>query len=115
MALDPTTIRILIMNDVTGRSFRVGSYIGHRARGWPFGRLYIGQDGIRVRAWPRERYAERESIDEVIIEKKRRVTYVLKVRAAVGSFTGTTVDITIGRNNILAQLRSCGYRVSDHN
>lgn len=103
------------MNDVSNRSFRVGAYIGHRVRGWPFGRLYIGQDGIRVRAWPLERYAERELIDEVVIEKKRSVIYVLKVRDAGGIFTSTSVDITVGHNKILAQLRRRGYRVSDQN
>jgi hypothetical protein len=97
------------MNDGSGRSFRVGSYIGHRARGWPFGRLYIGQDGIQVRAWPRKRYAEKEAIDEVAIERKRRVTYVLKVRDSGGTFADTTADITMGRDKILTQLRLCGY------
>lgn len=101
------------MNDIDGRSFRVSSYIGHRARGWPFGRLYVGPEGIRVRAWPLERYAERESVDEVIIERKRRVTYLLKVRDVSGIFASTAVDITNGHDRVLAQLRRCGYHVSE--
>ncbi len=97
-------------------TYKVGARVGHRAAGWPFARFTVTRDELRLTCWPvawfRPIIATRESVVGVTVSFKLRAA-VLRVAGADDVFAGSVIELPSRADQIVEELRRCGYNVVD--
>ena len=97
------------------KKFIVTAVIDGRSAGWPFGRLDVSKDLLRVRAWAlpwvKKRQASANTIVRITCERSFFGLPVLRIEDTEGNFSKVRVDLPMTGNRILNELRDCGYSV----
>ena len=97
-------------------TFKVGARVGRRALGWPFGRLTIEGQDLRLVSWPVQWIGpivvDHDSVRKITILYKRRVP-VLYIEDEDGAFGRAVVELPARTDAIVNELRQFGYVVID--
>jgi hypothetical protein len=97
-------------------TFAVGVNTGHVGIPWPLGRLDVSNERLRVRGWPvawfKERSAPRTSV-EGISAQISGWRPVLWIQDSGARFAKVEVEIPVGTDAIISELRRKGYPVVD--
>ncbi len=102
------------MGSASYRSFCVQVKVGFRIAGWPFGRLDIGDEELRVRTWllpSVRRHSVRKEAVTKIYSYQRAGRHRLKFEDTGGAFAKVSVSLLTGRRAIVEELRYRGYPV----
>jgi hypothetical protein len=103
---DPDSVRI--------RSFAVEAFVGHRATGWPFARFDISSSELHVRLsfpWFTTRSQQATAIRAVIVTRRLGNMYWIGFDDANRSLRDVRVHAIYRRQQIIDELRRCGYHV----
>lgn len=95
------------------RIFAVGARSRLRGAGWPGGRLYVSELGIRVRttgALKIDVAVPREAVTGVWVGNGL-YGKTLRISDAAGEMSHVAIQVPFRRKRILAELRRCGYPV----
>jgi hypothetical protein len=94
------------------RTFAVTAVIGRRITGWPFGRLDVSREFLRVRGFGRkERQAACGSVTLVTRKRTSAGRSLMRIDDLGGHFRGTRLELAVGSGRIMVGLRACGYPV----
>jgi hypothetical protein len=98
------------------RPFAVEAFVGRRASGWPFSRFDISSRELRVRLsfpWFTTRSQQSEAIRSVVVTRRIGDMYCIRYDDTVGNFRDVHVHPLYGRQQMIDELRRCGYEVVD--
>jgi hypothetical protein len=99
------------------RTFPVGTYVGRKVAGWPFGRLDVSETEVSVRCWPfawfTTRSVAKENVAGVSV-KRKMARSMLTIDDSAGDFAGVSVEISVGAGKIIDEFKRCGYPVHDN-
>jgi hypothetical protein len=91
-------------------TFAVTVVSGLRITGWPFGRLDVSREFLRVRGFGRkERRAACGNVTLVTCQRTRAVRSLLRIGDLGGRFRDTRLELAVGSGRIMDGLRACGY------
>jgi len=96
------------------RSFAVEAWAGHRASGWPFSRLDVSSRELRVRLsfpWFATRSQQAEAIRAVMVRRRISGLYCIRFDDAGADLGDVHVHVLYRREEIIDELRRCGYQV----
>jgi hypothetical protein len=96
------------------RSFAVEAFVGRRATGWPFARFDISGSELRVRLsfpWFTKLSQQATAIRSVIVTRRFANIYWIDFDDAGGSLGDVHVHPIYRRQQIIDELRRCGYHV----
>jgi hypothetical protein len=99
------------------RSFAVEAFVGRRVSGWPFGRFDVSARELRVRLsfpWFTVWSQEAAAIRAVVVARRRGGICWLQFDDAEGSMADVHVHPPFKLEQIIDELRRCGYQVIDH-
>lgn len=97
------------------RIFTVGAHSGLRGQRWPFGRLSVSPLGLQVTTSGRRPIrlsVPREAVFSVSVGKGM-YGQRLRIADAAGAMARVGIEVPFGRKKIIAELRRCGYVVSE--
>lgn len=93
-------------------TFAVTVVIGRRITGWPFGRLDISREFVRVRGFGRkERHVPRDAVIRITCERTLTGRHLMWIEDVAGNFHDTRLELATGSGRIIDELRACGYPV----
>jgi hypothetical protein len=102
---------------MANRTFAVGAKVGRKSAGWPFARLDVGDEAIRVRCWPVPWFGSlsigKEVILDISIYTYSPGLYYLKVKDSGENYAKVSVYIPIRPEHVIGELRARGYPVTD--
>jgi hypothetical protein len=96
------------------RSFAVEAFVGRRASGWPFARFDISNHELRVRLsfpWFTTRSQQAAAIRAVVVTRRFGDTWWIHFDDAADSIGDVHVHPIYRRQQMIDELRRCGYRV----
>jgi len=96
------------------RSFAVEAFVGHRATGWPFARFDISSSELRVRLsfpWFTTRSQQATAIRAVTVTRRFGNSYCIRFDDTAGSLGDVHVHALYRRQQMIDELRRCGYTV----
>jgi len=96
------------------RSFAVEAFVGRRATGWPFARFDISSSELRIRLsfpWFTTRSQQATAIRAVIATRRFGDMYWIGFDDGAGSLGDVHVHPICRRQQIIDELRRCGYHV----
>ena len=93
------------------RTFAVTAVIGRRIIGWPFGRLDISREFLRVRFGRKERQAPFSSVTRITCKRTFAGRSLMRIDDLGGHFHDTRLELVFGSGRIMDELRACGYPV----
>jgi hypothetical protein len=93
-------------------TFAVTAVIGRRITSWPFGRLDICREFVRVRGFGRkERPVPRGAVIRITCERTLSGQPLMWIDDVAGNFHDTRLELATGSARIMDELRACGYPV----
>jgi hypothetical protein len=93
-------------------TFAVTAVIGRRVTSWPFGRLDVSRECLRVRGFgSKERHAPVTSVTRIICERSFFGLSSMWIDDLAGHFGDTRLDLATSSGRIMDELRDCGYLV----
>jgi hypothetical protein len=98
------------------RSFAVEAFVGRRVSGWPFGRFDVSARALRVRLsfpWSAVRSQEAAAIRAVVVARRRGGMRWLRFDDANGYMADVHVHSPFKLEQVIDELRRCGYQVID--
>lgn len=96
------------------RSFAVEAFVGRRATGWPLARFDISSSELRVRLplpWLTTRSQQAAAIRAVLVRRRLGGLCCIRFDDADGSLGEVHVHPIYRRDQMLDELRRCGYHV----
>jgi len=94
------------------RTFAVTAVIGRRITGWPFGRLDVRGEFLRVRGFGRkERQAACGSVSLVACKRTFAGRSLMRIDDLGGHFRDARLELAVGSGRVMVELRACGYPV----
>jgi hypothetical protein len=96
------------------RSFAVEAFVGRRVTGWPFARFDISSSELRVRLsfpWFITRSQQATAIRAVIVTRRFGDMYWIHFDDAAGNLGEVHVYPIYRRQQMIDELRRCGYDV----
>ena len=98
------------------RSFAIEAFIGRRASGWPASRFDISSRELRVRLsfpWFTTRSQQSEAIRSVVVKRRLGDMCCIRFDDAIGNLDDVHVHPLYRRQQMIDELRRCGYQVVD--
>jgi hypothetical protein len=92
------------------RTFAVTAVIGRLITSWPFGRLDISREFLRVRV-RQERQAACRTVTLVTCKRARARRSLMRIDDLGGHFRDTRLELAMRSGRIMDELRVCGYPV----
>jgi hypothetical protein len=94
------------------KTFAVTAVIGRQTTSWPFGRLDVSHEFLRVRGFGRkERHAPASTVTRITCERSFAGLPLMRIDDLAGHFHDTRVELATGSGRIVDELRACGYPV----
>jgi hypothetical protein len=101
------------MNTGDRKTFVVSVLIGRFAgTPWPFGRLYVSDEGVTVRSGFRERSCPRSEITDIFLERLGPQNQLL-FEDVSGKLADVSIVIVMRVRGVVGELHRCGYPVTD--
>jgi hypothetical protein len=94
------------------RTFAVTAVIGRRVTSWPFGRLDVSREFLRVRgSGGKERQAPCGSVIRITCKRSFAGRSLMRIDDVGGHFRDTRLELAVGSGRIMEEMRACGYPV----
>ena len=87
----------------------IGRFVGTP---WPFGRLYVSDEGITARSVSRQRSCPKSEITDISLERLGPQNQLL-FEDVSGKLSGVSIVIIMRVGGVIGELRRRGYPVTD--